>query len=1158
MKTIQDEARNLTIEEITKLEADTVGRSFFSKDSVLPFRDDESETKYQNLLYGNDRTVNRELYVHFERCLRDIMEYVVKQIIPRGQSVFMAQQTDKGIKEFFENNNRNYPYPVLDERSTPDYKAESTDWITYFSCFDYAELPESLCEDRFIEGIYDIFSYEVLPLRLQYHKEGEGANELAKLAEEVQQLIRIRTIDVFRYVNHINEFMHNPSDLDTLKKDFTHDVFDSFEDFCDAVHYLFDFYSHLCQRIGEYKKTRTEKSKAEKWGSVFRSCAYHKSSSYNDLNSYQRNEQFWEALEDLHLSESFKILKNEFEGVSRQDDKFFNAYIKSGARGLIQAPHLNGGDFNLFIVPFINGIIEIANSLSACTQKGQPISSIDDIEVALEAISPKLYYSYTTSFESEKAKIPLIVDEEKLSESEKIVYRAIKSIAAQLLSGSKNYSEKLNTRQWFDFMGSLVRDPTFCMKEEQKTKNFIRFQNEMVKRSSSAFNDFIAQLTCVFEYQGFLSSIDMCLENLESVKFSDDADYEYSYYKTSFDFIEKVFREIREKACEFIQVEKEKNVSPYWKHSTWIHFLEGLNDESFSVAKLPDHIDDWYFDSESFESKQKYDGKTSFKPLNIWDFMKVLQSCVSDVPETIITIIYDLFRLKNSYSYYKSNTVLDKYEYAGLLEQNPFAHSTVAMFYKFLYGIFLRLRTNIIEFSPQGLSQKKILEYSLMTYIASYIVNSRSEYSSDKKDKSEEIRRFTLAKHFAKRYFDKKGGEYKPSMKCANSALKDAVKAAGLKIGESLSDLATKIDTKQKSTNLKDTPASSVYVFNCIISDDSLFPKEISAAVVKKYRTDYFNYYLLCNFIKAVRPYFGERTEKIVCDIVEGILEYTFYNPTGYKTKTIKNGFDYLLRKDHKNRWYGQGLFYDYFWYNEQKDDRLLKTLRRNNSSILSECTERMKRFSDYDYYRRFVDVELEAKYAEYYRDEGGDGLGDFCYNYFRAELEYFKFRQDQKTASLKVSVEYYEEAFKFIYHAGSLTLGFVDGILKILEPIKAGKQIVERHKEQLKQLEKYNHPRSKNSIEQYYKNHLELANKRFGFDVSSPGIRNISLIKLKRIWQWVTAAGISDRAYEQIHARLQYGSRGDFFLYSRFCHGDRPKALENLEKLVADLEQEE
>ena len=120
------------------------------------------------------------------------------------------------------------------------------------------------------------------------------------------------------------------------------------------------------------------------------------------------------------------------------------------------------------------------------------------------------------------------------------------------------------------------------------------------------------------------------------------------------------------------------------------------------------------------------------------------------------------------------------------------------MFYKFLYDFFISLRTNICEFSPQGLSQKKILEYSLMKYIASYVVNSRSEYSSNDQDKSEEISKFTLAKHFVKRYFDKKGSDYKPSMQCANKELKEAVRKAGLTIGKSLSELGKTLDTKHQ------------------------------------------------------------------------------------------------------------------------------------------------------------------------------------------------------------------------------------------------------------------------------------------------------------------------------------------------------------------------
>ena len=1147
----QEEVRNLTIEEITKLEADTVGKTFFTKDSVLPFRDDESDTKYQNLISGNDRSMNREQYVHFERRLRDIMEYVVKQIIPRGQSMFMAEQTDKGIKEFVENKNRFIQ--VVSEHSTPDYKAASTDWITYFSYVDYAKLPESLCEDMFIKSVYDIFSYTVLPLRLRYHKESEGTKELAKLTEEVKQLIRIRFFGAFSYLNNITEFMQNPSDLATLKNEFPHDIFDSFEDFCDGVYYLFDFYSHLCWRIAEYEKTREEKARGEKWSSVFIACGYHKGSSSYNQNSSQKNEQFWDSLEDLRLSESFTILKNEFEGDAKQDDKFFNAYITHGAKGLIQALHMNRGDFNLFIVPFINGVIEIVNSLSACTQtqKVQSISSIDDIEGALKAISQKCSDSS-------------IIDKEKLTEREKIVYHAIKSIAAQLLDGSKNYSEKRNTRQWFDFMRSLTRDPIFCMKEEQKTQNFIRFQNELLKRSS-AFNDFIAQLTGVFEYQGFLSSIDMCLENLESAFDNEDSEedwneYKYSYYKTSYDFFKNALCEIREKASEFINDEKEQNVSLDWKHSSWCRFLRGLKSDSFTVAKLPNRIDDWEFDDESGEHKQIYDGKTSFRPLNIQDFVEVLRICVVDVPETIRTIIYDLFQLKDNYGYHGSNTILDKYEYEGLMEQNPFAHSTVAMFYKFLYDFFIMLRTNICEFSPQGLSQKKILEYSLMKYIASYVVNSRSEYLSNDQDKREEIRNFTLAKHFVERYFDKKGCDYKPSMNYANEELKEAVRKAGLKIGESLSKLGKTLDTKHQPENgqLKAMPTSTVYILNCIISDDSLFPKELSAAVVKKYKTDYFNYYLLCNFVKAVNPYFGERTEKIVCDIVEGILEYTFYDPAGYKTKPIKTGFDFLLRQNLKNSWSGQGLFYEYFWYSEQKDDRLLKKLRRTNSRILSECGERMNRFSYYDLRsdkrQEFVDVELEAKYAEYFRDEGGEGVGDFCFNYFRAELEYFKFRQKQETASLEEAVRYYEEAFKFIYHAGSLTHRFVGGILKIYYPITRGQQLFEHRQEELKQHKEYGYPDSKDSIEQRYQASLQFENEHFGFDVSSPDIRKISLKPLKTIWQWAEAAGIIHQVYDGKMTYRNTNFVGSFYYYD----STRPKAQETLERLVADLEKED
>ena len=84
-------------------------------------------------------------------------------------------------------------------------------------------------------------------------------------------------------------------------------------------------------------------------------------------------------------------------------------------------------------------------------------------------------------------------------------------------------------------------------------------------------------------------------------------------------------------------------------------------------------------------------------------------------------------------------------------------------------------------------------------------------------------------------------------------------------------------------------------MLNEILERVDLFPKELFPRAVKKYREDYLNYYLLCNFIKAVSPYFAERTESIFSEIVEGILRYTFYHPDEYKKRSIESGFDYLL-----------------------------------------------------------------------------------------------------------------------------------------------------------------------------------------------------------------------------------------------------------------------
>ena len=1189
MKTIQDEARNLTIEEITKLEADTIGISFFAKGSPLPFRDDESPTKYQNLLSGNDRTVNRELFVHFERRNRDIVEYIVKRIIPSGQSVFMAQQTDSGIKDFLKKSDeRNFAVSVWGEEkknTVPDYKARSTDWITYFNSLDFAEIPDTLSEDEFIKSVYQIFSYEVFPLRLQYHKVFETSKELIEVFESSKSFLKVY-ISLSNYANMMlflqNEIdlINNPTDLEALKKEFKSDVFDTFEDFCDAVHYLFDFYSHLCARIADYERTKDEITRQEKWANVFRKCAYNERKSYYYDNGQIKNEQFVQNLDILRSPDFLPLIEKEFANDS--GNEFFLAFRNEGASALVQKASCYGTkDFNSFFVPFINALIEIVNSLSSCTQKVERIASIEDVDLALEAICyQKDFYdeddeifdawekSLNNLISDNTAEKPLLlVEREKLSKNEKLVYEAIRSITSALRDGLKKYSENLNGKRWFSFMRSLVNDKAFCMKEEQKTKNFVRFQNKLLsKYNSHAFNDFVSQLTGVFEYSGFVSCIDIALESLESLKILDDNDeenwrvYSYSHYKTSFDFIENALKTIKEKA---VWAKRDKNDYPEWRHCNWCNFLSSLHsDKSFRVDKLPERIDEWYFDEKTCESKQKYDGKTSFKPLNLSDFRSIFGSISYSLPETVATVLGDIFRINDVYSVRHENTLLDKYKYLGLMEQSPFIHSSVALFYRFLYGFFTLLRTNISTLVPYNLPQTKILEYSLSSYIASYVSNTRSDY--DKENKKEDIRDFTRAKRFASRYFEKKGGVYRPSMKSANIALKSAAKKAGLSITGSFKELANFTDTKHKGDDLKNTPATSAYVLNEILERDDLFPKELFPRAVKKYREDYLNYYLLCNFIKAVTPYFAERTESIFSEIVEGILRYTFYRPDEYKKRSIESGFDYLLHQSFaKNNidrsdtcvcYYLQPFirYPVYFWYSEQKDDRLYKSIQR----FSYDCSVSVD----------FSDRELALKQIEIMRDEFGRGTGDFYYNYYHGLLEYRSFKKEgDKKASLKNVVEYYEKAFRFIYSAGRAVDNFVTAVFDLYKPIRESQRLYEERKEALKRAEHKDYPELQKYsaeerawAEQKYKGEIEWRNKQYGFDLSLSTVRDTPILPLKRIWQWAEAAGLVDRSYEYISGRVR-SCGNSLWNEARYRLGDSDsKVVQNMEKLIADLESEE
>ncbi|MCR4742461.1 MAG: hypothetical protein K5866_06300 [Treponema sp.] len=1174
MKTIHEEFRNLTIEEITKLEADTIGLSFFSKESPVAFREDESVTKYQNLLSGNDRTVNRELFVHFEGRQRDILEYIVKKIIPSGQSLFMASQTDKGIKDFIEKNDKRNLQVInygSKQNEVPDYKTKSTDWINYFSYVDYGELPESLSEDVFINSVYQIFSYQILPLRLKYHKENEDKKELSEICDKVKNLIRIRLID-FSYPAKINELIQFPSDLNQLKKDFKkefkEEIFQTYQDLADTIYYLFDFYSHLCQRINDYEISKKEKIKENKWSEIFRKSCYHQKWSNGEEKS-EKNEAFWEALEVLRSPKIFTKIKENFKDSDADSLSILSDYELNGTRGLLQKIQWqNGAKNNSFFIAFVNGLIGLTNSIKSNGEKIEQISDLEKMEDALKNLWERNGYN-NANFSS-------------FNDEEKALSNALSEISSTLKSFAEKYKEALNTRMWFDFMKSLVNDSAFIMKEEAKTKSFIAFENETLKDdfSNSAFNDFVAQITGVFENKGFLTCIDLCLENLEIAKKSaveekitEDCD-KYSYYKTSFDFIEKAFIEIRKKVLDFKIKREDEAFSLSWKHSCWSRFLDCLREPSLNLEKIPSRIDDWYFDEESGKSKRKFDGKNTFKPINLWDFTQVLNKCLTGLPKTVVTIIYDIFHLNDNYTFNNSNSLLDKYEYSGLMEKNPFAHSIVSAFYKFLYDFFMYLRSNITNLIPRGLSQKQILEYSLNLYIAKKIINpDEFDYSLQKSIVDQEIKRnFTLVKHFVKRYFEKKGSLYKPSMKCANIDLKREIEALGLDGKDSFSKLAYFIDTKHKSKDIKSNPSASAYVFNCIISDDSYFPREVSNKTIKKYRSDYFNYYLLCNFYKAVSPYFEDDTEKIISKIVEGILAYTFYSPKEYKVNPVNNAFDYLLRQDLKNSHsYDLCFWEEYFWYSEEKDDRLLKKLRHYNSNLVKEAFWRMReKFPEY--YRqekKYIDVDLEEKFAEFIRDELADNTGDFYYYYYRAKVEYYKYIQGQESNGLNAVVSYFEKAFKNIYFAGNFASLFISDLFELYSPIQEAKKIYEWKKTSLKQLEdckKYSssapeeyYESRKKEIEEEFERQKKWVKDRYGLDISKSSTKEISLKPLKEIWQWAEAAGIVGKSFSHIKEKMDGNIRGGVFWSQDFYKNDNSqKVKNNYELLIQELEKEE
>ena len=349
--------------------------------------------------------------------------------------------------------------------------------------------------------------------------------------------------------------------------------------------------------------------------------------------------------------------------------------------------------------------------------------------------------------------------------------------------------------------------------------------------------------------------------------------------------------------------------------------------------------------------------------------------------------------------------------------------------------------------------------------------------------------------------------------------------------------------------------------------DGSCKIKELFPRAVKKWREDYLNYYLLCNFIKAVSPYFAERTESIFSEIVEGILRYTFYHPDEYKKRSIESGFDYLLHQSfEKNNFdrYDTCVCYRYqpfvrypvyFWYSEQKDDRLYKSIQRFSYNCAVSVD--------------FSDRELALKQIEIIRDAFGRGTGDFYYNYYHGLLEYRSFKASDKKAFLKNVVDYYEKAFRFIYSAGRDVDNFVTAVFDLYKPIRESQRLYEERKEDLKRADELykNYParqkysaEEKARAEQKYKREIEWRNKQYGFDLSLSTVRDTPILPLKRIWQWAEASGLVDRSYENISGRVRSNVYGEpMWNEARYRLGDSDsKVVNNIEKLIADLESEE
>jgi len=1105
-QTTNFEERHLTIEEITKLEAETLGQTLIKDNDFTPFRKNESESTFKNLLNGNERAINPETYVNFERRLRDIVENCVKNMIANNLSIFAIQQTDKGMSKFFDKNNGHslITYTHENKDCVNDDKTRSTNWINYFSNNNFGKLPESLSEKNFIESIYHIFSYKIIFLRLQYHKENEGTKELLEISSPFLKFLKVRLIDSINYELTLSKLINNPTDIKQLKEEFKeNDIFDSYEEMTQAIYFLTEFYSKLCEKISLYEEEKEERIKKQKLGRILRECFFLSKSSYSTYGANENtdNKEFLNALEVLRNPDCLCFLEKEF---GNTQNSIFTRFKEEGSVGLRYEIYQNNYDeINDFIIKFVNSLIALSNSLESNKDKQlKKINSIEELEIKEKTST----FSFSDDFDKENIIFKLetinpysYFFEKKISQSEKVKHNAINKIASTIFNKAREKFKDFNSIHWFEFLKSIACDKTFYLSDEYKTINFVTFINKTFPTNNfynSAVNEFIIQILGIYEYKGFISIIEKYITEIKSLEeeveekiqlYKGNNYYEQSYLKT-IKFIKESLLNIKKDA----ETEIKKNDSN--TYFSWDCILS-------TICKSEYSIQNW-----------KKDRTYNENELNQSDFDSIfsqIERKISFSENTFSTIIKDFFNYSST-DLDKSNTIIDKYKYDGLVEQNPFIHSITAMFYKFLYDFFFLLRTNINSLCPHKLNAIQILKYSLSTYVALFI-SCKKNY--DKKFDKERLFKFTCAKYFVRKYFEynEKTTFYTPSMRKANNELKNAAKKLNLKM-DVFKALANLIDTKHKGNDLKSTPASSSYVLTQILTNNSLYPN-IPEKDIRKYKTSYFNYYLICNFQKALCNFIEEdNVKKMLSEIIDGILDYKIYDDK-YKDQEIKTGFEYLLhnvREDNNNKieicsWNSFIKYPNYFLYGEDKDERLQKALLK-----YSLQSQRYYELETRFYELKKIDIMLAQNFIKQIRDLFETKTSEFYYYYFMGKLEYERFLENKKGTSLNSVISNYENAFKYIYSAGDCVSNFI--------------------------------------VDVFHAYNITENGNRYNFDEP---IKKTNILPLKKIWQWAEAAGLISTPYQYLNTKYYNGSYWQHYGYYNVDSDN----LKRIERLVTILD---